>query len=598
MALWRSLNRSKIVWPLVALGALMLFNLFFTPNFFRMEIKEGHLYGNLIDILKNAAPIMLLAIGLTLVIATHGIDISVGSVVAISAGVVAILIGGDLAGHPKYPIALAMGAALLVSTAAGMWNGMLVSRVGMQPIIATLILFVAGRGIAMVFTNAMVIWLYTKPFALLGQGYVLGLPFSIYIVAFVLLLTSIFHKKNRGRAVHRGGGNQPDSGPVLWNQRQEHRFLVLHVQRVLRGGIRVDRVFDGHERRREQCGKPVRAGRDSGRGAGRHVAERRKVLPARQHGGRPDHPDPDHDDLRIQRRARDFPGREGDRGVRRQPAAVRGVPFEDCRGIRQKGVVGMKRKLFVNSGNLPVFVTLGLFVLMFGLGSIAFTGFFSVQNFFNLFIDNAYLLILAVGMTFVIISGGIDLSVGSMLALSTMISSSLVEKSHMSPMLVIPVVLLVGTVLGVFMGYLIQTFKLPPFIITLAGLYLARGLCYVVSIDTIGITNRFFKAAAHSQIDLIGKNFVSPSALIAVVVVLIGLYVSRFTKFGRTVYAIGGNEQSALLMGLPVGEHQDRDLRLERLLLGAGRNRVHLLYPLRLRVERQRAWSWTRSPRS
>jgi ribose/xylose/arabinose/galactoside ABC-type transport system permease subunit len=195
MALWRSLNRSKIVWPLIALGALMLFNLFFTPNFFRMEIKEGHLYGNLIDILKNAAPIMLLAIGLTLVIATHGIDISVGSVVAISAGVVAILIGGDLAGHPKYPIALAMGAALLVSTVAGMWNGMLVSRVGMQPIIATLILFVAGRGIAMVFTNAMVIWLYTKPFALLGQGYMLGLPFSIYIVAFVLLLTFIFTRK-------------------------------------------------------------------------------------------------------------------------------------------------------------------------------------------------------------------------------------------------------------------------------------------------------------------------------------------------------------------------------------------------------------------
>jgi ribose/xylose/arabinose/galactoside ABC-type transport system permease subunit len=212
----------------------------------------------------------------------------------------------------------------------------------------------------------------------------------------------------------------------------------------------------------------------------------------------------------------------------------------------------MSRKLLVNSRNLPVFVTLGLFILMFGLGSIAFTGFFSVQNFFNLFIDNAYLLILAVGMTFVIISGGIDLSVGSMLALSTMISSSLVEKSHLSPIIVIPVVLLVGTALGVFMGYLIQTFTLPPFIITLAGLYLARGLCYVVSIDTIGITDSFFKAAAHSQIAIIGNNFLSTSAVIALVVVLIGVYVSRFTKFGRTVYAIGGSEQSALLMGLPV----------------------------------------------
>jgi simple sugar transport system permease protein len=191
----RSLNRSKILWPLVALGALLAFNLFFTPHFFQITTIEGHLFGNLIDIIKNSAPIMLLAIGLTLVIATHGIDISVGSVVAISAGVVAILIGGDLAGHPKYPIAVAMIVALLICSAAGMWNGMLVSRVGMQPIIATLILFVAGRGIAMVFTNAMVIWLYAKPFAILGQGYVLGLPFSIYLVAFLLLLTFIFTRR-------------------------------------------------------------------------------------------------------------------------------------------------------------------------------------------------------------------------------------------------------------------------------------------------------------------------------------------------------------------------------------------------------------------
>jgi ribose/xylose/arabinose/galactoside ABC-type transport system permease subunit len=113
----------------------------------------------------------------------------VGSVVAISAGVVAMLIGGDLKGNPKYPIAFAMSAAVFVSILAGMWNGMLVSWVGMQPIIATLILSVAGRGIAMVTTNAMVVWLYAKPFALLGQGYLLGLPFSIYMVAVLLLLT-------------------------------------------------------------------------------------------------------------------------------------------------------------------------------------------------------------------------------------------------------------------------------------------------------------------------------------------------------------------------------------------------------------------------
>lgn len=195
MAFWKALTGRKIFWPIVALAVLMAFNLFFTPNFFRIEVKEGHLYGNVIDIIKNSAPIMLLAIGLTLVIATKGIDISVGSNVAIAAGVVAMLIGGDLGGNPKYPIAFAMAAAVLVSTVAGMWNGFLVSRIGMQPIIATLILSVAGRGIAMVTTNSMVVWLYVKPFALLGQGYLFGLPFSIYIVAVLLILTSLVTRR-------------------------------------------------------------------------------------------------------------------------------------------------------------------------------------------------------------------------------------------------------------------------------------------------------------------------------------------------------------------------------------------------------------------
>ena len=212
----------------------------------------------------------------------------------------------------------------------------------------------------------------------------------------------------------------------------------------------------------------------------------------------------------------------------------------------------MSRRRFAGSRNLPILVTLGLFIIMFGLGSVAFRGFFSLQNFLNLFIDNAYLLILAVGMTFVIISGGIDLSVGSMLALSGMVTSFLLEKAHMSPLFVIPIALLMGTALGLFMGYLIQTFDLPPFIITLAGLYLARGLCYVVSLFTIAVQNPFFQDVAHAQVSIIGSNFLSPGALIAIAVVLIGFFISRYTKFGRTVYAIGGSEQSALLMGLPV----------------------------------------------
>jgi ribose/xylose/arabinose/galactoside ABC-type transport system permease subunit len=212
----------------------------------------------------------------------------------------------------------------------------------------------------------------------------------------------------------------------------------------------------------------------------------------------------------------------------------------------------MKGKSLVTAKNLPTLVTIALFMAMFGAGSIAFEGFFAVQNFFNLFIDNAYLLVLAVGMTFVIISGGIDLSVGSMLALSTMVTSSMLKNTQVHPLLVIAIVLAMGTALGYFMGFLIQTFAIPPFIVTLAGLYLGRGLCYVVSIDTIPISNEFFNAIALARINIIGENSISPGVIIALVVVLAGLYVLRFTKFGRAVYAIGGSEQSAILMGLPV----------------------------------------------
>jgi galactofuranose transport system permease protein len=208
---------------------------------------------------------------------------------------------------------------------------------------------------------------------------------------------------------------------------------------------------------------------------------------------------------------------------------------------------------FLNSQTLSLLVVFGLFLLMFGYGSFAYTGFFALQNFLNLFIDNAYLLILAVGMTFVIIAGGIDLSVGSMLGLGTMLSAGLLQKTHLHPLLVILVVLLVGAALGFFHGLLIHLFDLPPFIITLAGYYLARGLCYVVSLDAIPVTDKLFLTMANGQIPILGDSFIKPHVVVALVVVVAGVYVLRFTRFGRTVYAIGGNEQSALLMGLPVG---------------------------------------------
>ncbi|RZT09876.1 simple sugar transport system permease protein [Duganella sp. CF402] len=188
--------------PLAALAILLLIDLFMVPGFFHLEIKDGHLYGSLIDIANRAAPLILAAIGMTLVIATRGIDISVGATVAISGTVAAMLVGGTMVmnnGVPEYvantpmwiALAVAMGTALL----CGAWNGALVAGLGLQPIVATLILMVAGRGLAQLFTDGQIITVYYQPFFFLGSGYLLGLPFSLFIVAAVFIVTALLLRK-------------------------------------------------------------------------------------------------------------------------------------------------------------------------------------------------------------------------------------------------------------------------------------------------------------------------------------------------------------------------------------------------------------------
>ena len=200
---------------------------------------------------------------------------------------------------------------------------------------------------------------------------------------------------------------------------------------------------------------------------------------------------------------------------------------------------------------IPVLVTAGLFVAMFVAGGIRYEGFATGQIVLNVFVDNAFLLVVAVGMTFVILTGGIDLSVGSVVALSTMIAASLLRDGWPA-FGVIGLVLLIGAVLGLGMGAIIHYFEIQPFIVTLAGMFLARGLCYTIGTDSIPIENGTFTSFAQTRIDLVGDMWISPSVLIAVLVVLAAAYVLHYTRLGRNVYATGGSEQSALLMGLPV----------------------------------------------
>lgn len=181
---------ASLLWPALGLVALLTFNAIYAPGFFRLEFRDGHLYGNLIDILNQGSKVMLLAIGMTLVIATGGVDLSVGSLMAIAGSVAAVLVT-----QTTLPFAAVVGTTLALTAVAGTANGLLVATVGIQPIIATLILMVAGRGIAMLITDGQIITFEHAPLVFLGNGHFLAVPFTVTLVLVTLMSTLLVTRK-------------------------------------------------------------------------------------------------------------------------------------------------------------------------------------------------------------------------------------------------------------------------------------------------------------------------------------------------------------------------------------------------------------------
>ncbi len=201
----------------------------------------------------------------------------------------------------------------------------------------------------------------------------------------------------------------------------------------------------------------------------------------------------------------------------------------------------------------PLMTTIAVFLLAYFIGGQMYPSMQKPQVFFNLFINNGSLLLVSIGMTFVILTGGIDLSVGGMIALTSAASAALLLNG-VNPLVVMPLMLVMGIVFGFTMGFIIQFLKVQPFIATLMGLFFARGMAYVISLSSVTIKDSFYKFLALTPIPLpIGTNtYVYIPTLVAPLMLLVAIYLGFFTRFGRTVYAIGNNEQSALLMGLPV----------------------------------------------
>ena len=215
----------------------------------------------------------------------------------------------------------------------------------------------------------------------------------------------------------------------------------------------------------------------------------------------------------------------------------------------------MMQKLKIDRKFVPMLVTIALFFLGYAYGYIQYPGMRNPQAFANLFIDKGYLLIAAIGETFVILSGGIDLSAGAIIALVSTASAYLMEKQGFYPEWVIPWMLLMGTLLGLGMGSLIHFFKVQPFIATLAGMFFARGMCFFISLDAIPISDPFYRAWSMARIPIpfLDKTHISVNVVISLVVLVVAMFVLHRTRFGRTIYAMGGNEHSARLMGLQVG---------------------------------------------
>lgn len=207
----------------------------------------------------------------------------------------------------------------------------------------------------------------------------------------------------------------------------------------------------------------------------------------------------------------------------------------------------------MNPRYLPVTVTGILFFALLIAGSLQFPGFASPRVLLNLLTDNAFLAITALGMTFVILSGGIDLSVGSVLAFSSVLCANLVENAGWHPLQAIPFVLILGAGFGALMGTLIHVYKLQPFIVTLAGMFFARGLATVISEQSIPIEHTFFDAVNNFGFSLPGRAWLGSSSLLLFVIFGFGLWLAHFTRLGGYIYALGGNAHSAALLGVPVG---------------------------------------------
>jgi galactofuranose transport system permease protein len=208
----------------------------------------------------------------------------------------------------------------------------------------------------------------------------------------------------------------------------------------------------------------------------------------------------------------------------------------------------------IHTRNLPFITTLAVFIVAYILCVIQYPAMFSTRVVGNLLTDNAFLGIAAVGMTFVILSGGIDLSIGSVIAFASVFVAVLVGTYNVHPLVAFAAVLVISTIFGCLMGAMIRFLSIPPFVVTLAGMFLARGAAYLISTQSVPISHPVIDAIQGFYFRVPGGGRLTALAIIMLIVFIVGGMVASRTRLGANIYALGGNQQSAELMGVPIGK--------------------------------------------
>ncbi|MES5097764.1 galactofuranose ABC transporter, permease protein YjfF [Agrobacterium sp. BA1120] len=208
----------------------------------------------------------------------------------------------------------------------------------------------------------------------------------------------------------------------------------------------------------------------------------------------------------------------------------------------------------IHTRNLPFLTTLAVFIVAYVLCVMQYPAMFSTRVVGNLLTDNAFLGIASVGMTFVILSGGIDLSIGSVIAFASVFVAVLVGTYNVHPLVAFAAVLVISTLFGCLMGAMIRFLTIPPFVVTLAGMFLARGAAYLISTDSVPISHPVIDAIQGFYFRFPGGGRLTALAILMLIVFAVGIFVASRTRFGANIYALGGNQQSAELMGVPIGK--------------------------------------------